>query len=110
MKTTLGQPIIDKAMKGINSALITYGASNAGKTYNLLGVGSLSGGLVKNIIQDLYNAINSRTSATSSFLFDRNESLNKDDYTISLQAVEVHMDQVNDLFMPKSSKTNLKIR
>ena len=43
---TLGEPAVDRALRGINSAIIAYGGVNTGKSHHMKGLHPSSDGLI----------------------------------------------------------------
>jgi hypothetical protein len=85
------EPLLNKAWVGINSTLISYGPSGAGKTYTMMGEGP-ERGLV---------------SITAEQIFKRTKWLGGGGVSVKLSfsMVEVYMDKISDLLVPTPDRT-----
>ncbi|KAG8391136.1 hypothetical protein BUALT_Bualt01G0156500 [Buddleja alternifolia] len=95
----LALPIVKGVVNGVNGAIITYGQTGAGKTYNMEGpsIGDCDEkqkGLLPRVVDGLFNYIQLLDEITM--------------YTIKLSMVEIYMERVRDLL--DLSKDNLQIK
>ena len=51
--TLLGDTVLEKAWKGLNSTLFAYGQTGAGKSYSIFGYGE-NKGIIPNVANELY--------------------------------------------------------
>ena len=54
---TCGKPVLEAALQGRRSSLLTYGESGAGKTYSLFGAGGRSAGVVPQLAKALFQRL-----------------------------------------------------
>ncbi|CCE65946.1 hypothetical protein TPHA_0N01650 [Tetrapisispora phaffii CBS 4417] len=100
---TIVTGMIDEAMEGYNTALVTYGPKYSGKTYSLYGNDvDDSFGLGQIIFKDLFSRINkSVTDSNAKYTF-----------IVKISFLEVWLDKVVDLLAPQNltKLPHLKIR
>jgi len=93
----LGTNMLDKSWKGLNVTMFAYGQTGSGKSYTMFGYGA-NRGVVPMAADRIFTKIKE----------------NKDPevvYKVTVQMVEIYMEKINDLLIPKSQRGEpLKIR
>ena len=92
--------LIDRALAGNSVNILAFGEHNAGKTYTLLGplksLGSCEKhvGLISRCLKHVYYKLNDLNAR----------------YNLSLTCVEIHDEQVLDMFVPHNERKDLPLR
>ena len=76
----LGNTVLEKAWKGLNSTLFAYGQTGAGKSYSIFGYGE-NKGIIPNASIELFERIKADTQGDTSF-------------RVSVQMVEIYMEKI----------------
>ena len=93
----LGNTILEKAWKGLNSTLFAYGPTGAGKSYSIFGYPG-NAGIIPNTAAELFKRIQLDTQGDTSF-------------RVSVQMVEIYMEKIQDLLVAPAKRGGpLKIR
>lgn len=118
----VGPPLIDAVMNGTNAACLAYGQTGSGKTFTMAGNGSRreQAGIAYRCVSDVFERIATNTRAVVGVGEDgvsggggQNEDgaaatvesmaaeQPTDRYVVSLSAVEVYMETVRDILVPR---------
>jgi kinesin family member 1 len=94
---TLGAPMLDKALGGLNVCMLAYGPMSAGKSYTMFGEGA-DRGVVPMMAEAIFKRMTFNVEPGTNF-------------KVQFHMVEIYMEKVRDLLMPKiSSAQGLAIR
>ena len=88
--TLLGDTVLEKAWKGLNSTLFAYGQTGAGKSYSIFGYGE-NKGIIPNVANELYRRI-------------REGEGSGDTFQVTVQMVEIYMEKLQDLLVAPSKR------
>ena len=86
----LGNTVLEKAWKGLNSTLFAYGQTGAGKSYSIFGYGN-NKGIIPNAASELFRRIREGEGDGTSF-------------QVTVQMVEIYMEKIQDLLVPEAKR------
>jgi centromeric protein E len=84
---SLGEPIVQSALSGINACLFAYGQTGSGKTHTLIGSGREPGTILL-AVRDVFAAI---------------EAARDDEYLLRCSMLEIYNEELHDLLDPDTS-------
>ena len=96
-----GAGIVSGLLDGINSAVLAYGQTGAGKTHTMVGPDDgqeATDGMIPRLASDLFAAIE---SAKASVPFENSGEVQ---FTVRASMIEIYMERVRDLLSNKRSK------
>lgn len=86
----LGEPVLDKAWKGLNCTMFAYGQTGSGKSYSTFGYGS-NRGIVPMAADRLFQRINATNDPAVTF-------------EVTVQMVEIYMEKIQDLLIAQNKR------
>lgn len=93
---TVAAPTVDKALRGYNGTILTYGQSGTGKTFTIFGeIGNPERrGIIPNVFFHLFTQISLAPPSTS--------------YVITITFLEIYNEEIKDLLCISSKKLEIK--
>ncbi|CAK4139695.1 unnamed protein product [Aphanomyces euteiches] len=82
------KPLVEYALKGINSCCFAYGQTGSGKTYSIFGETGEKDGIIPRAAEHLFEMIE---------LNDNTDRPNKPEYTLVVSFLEIYCDRIRDL-------------
>ena len=86
----LGDAVLEKAWKGLNSTLFAYGQTGSGKSYSIFGYGE-NKGIIPNASAELFNRITAGQDEGTTF-------------QVTVQMVEIYMEKIQDLLVAPAKR------
>ncbi|KAG0601473.1 hypothetical protein M758_11G114200 [Ceratodon purpureus] len=89
MYKILGKPCVENALDGYNTTIMAYGQMGSGKTYTMMGDGTLCGrGLVPRIVHELMHRVHEDQKSGACF-------------SIQVSYLEIYQEKIRDLLVEK---------
>merc|ERR1712185_237041 len=90
----VAQPVVRKALEGVNGTVFTYGQTGSGKTHSILGTPG-DPGIIRLAIRDLFGHVAAHAAS--------------EDFTLRVSYLEVYNEEINDLLNSDAQGRNLRI-